>query len=71
MKILILSFTFIMISLPALAEGEKASKNIDCCHTGLCKTDIPLCFGVSRNSETRQANPKKIGSRNASKTSKQ
>jgi len=61
-----------MISLPALAEGEKASKNIDCCHTGLCKTDIPLCFGVSRNSETRQVNTKKNKeSNNASKTSRQ
>ena len=67
MKILILSFTFIMISLSAMAEGEKASKNIDCCHTGLCKTDIPLCYGVSRNSETRQPNPKKRESRNSTK----
>jgi hypothetical protein len=59
MKILILSFTFMMMSLPALAEGEKASRNIDCCHTGLCKTDIPLCPGVSRNPERREASPKK------------
>ena len=58
MKILILSFTFMMMSLPALAEGEKASRNIDCCHTGLCKTDIPLCPGVSRNPERREVNQK-------------
>ena len=58
MKILILSFTFMMMSLPAIAEGEKASRNIDCCHTGLCKTDIPLCPGVSRNPERREVNQK-------------
>jgi hypothetical protein len=67
MKILILSFTLMMMSLPALAEGEKASRNIDCCHTGLCKTDIPLCPGVSRNPERREASPKKRQSSRSSR----
>jgi hypothetical protein len=70
MKILILCFTFVMMSLPALAEGEKASRNIDCCQTGLCKSDIPLCFGVSRNPERREVNQKiSRGSKRSSKAS--
>jgi hypothetical protein len=58
MKIFILSLSLMMISLVTFAEGEKPSRNIDCCHTGLCKTDIPLCPGVSRNPERREVSQK-------------
>ena len=58
MKNYMFSLTLIMISTLTFAEGEKPSRNIDCCHTGLCKTDIPLCPGVNRNPERREVNQK-------------
>lgn len=45
----------------ASAEGERSSPSIDCCHTGLCKTDIPLCPGVSRKAERRESSGKRPG----------
>jgi hypothetical protein len=58
MKTFILTLALTISSFSSFAEGEKASRNIDCCHTGLCKTDIPLCSGVSRNPERREVNQK-------------
>ena len=60
MKYLLLAAVTTLLSLNVMAQGEKSSPNIDCCHTGLCKSDIPLCPGVSRKAEKREVTPKKV-----------
>ena len=57
MKYLIIASLVSLFSFSASAIGEKSSPNIDCCHTGLCRTDVPLCPGVSRKAERREASP--------------
>jgi hypothetical protein len=48
MKYVLLFSLASLFSITTYAEGEKSSPNIDCCHTGLCRNDIPLCPGVTR-----------------------
>ncbi len=60
MKYFTIAILSTLFSLSVMAQGEKSSPNIDCCHTGLCKSDIPLCPGVSRKAEKREMTPKKV-----------
>lgn len=71
MKYLLIASLVFVFSLSALAEGEKSSRDISCCDTGRCREDIPLCPGVSRKAERREASPpaKKIKGSKGSKAS--
>jgi hypothetical protein len=70
MKYVLLFSLASLLSFTASAEGEKSSPNIDCCHTGVCRNDIPLCPGVTRKPERREINTsKKVKGNKGSKAS--
>ncbi len=69
MKYLIIASLFSLLSTNSFALGEVSSPNIDCCHTGLCGNK-PMCPGVSRKAERRDASTPRKGKNKKGTSSK-
>jgi hypothetical protein len=68
MKYLLIASLFSLLSTNSFALGEQASPNFDCCHTGLCGNK-PMCPGVSRKTERREARQARKEKRRAARSS--